>query len=158
MKDYTFTLEDGRDVQIRIVGEYTEKSDHDWTIECGDLYEEVEEDDGQRVVELIEDKFTLSKKQARFVEMVIIDVMGHGFMTLDEALDNQAQWELAPGYTSKDDVIDQYIRPTLGDFVGDYDLDAIFDEAFGWEGGKIILTVPEDEYYEVVARHDLSAK
>mgnify|MGYP000005009636 CR=1 FL=1 len=158
MKDYTFTLEDGRDVQVRVVGEYADRRDHDWTVGCGDLYEEVEEDDGQRVVELIEDKFTLSEKQARFVEMVIIDVMGHGFMTLDEALDNQAQWELAPGYTSKDDVIDQYIRPTLGDFVGDYDLDAIFDEAFGWEGGKIILAVPEDEYYEVVARHDLSAK
>lgn len=159
MKDYTFTLEDGRDVRVRVVGEYADRSDHDWTVECSDgFYEEVEEDDGQRVVELIEEKFDLMPNQDHFVSMIIVDVMGYGSMTLDEALDNQAQWELAPGYTSKDDVIDQYIRPTLGDFVGDYDLDAIFDETFRWRDGKLVLTTPEDEYYEVVARHDLSAK
>lgn len=94
MKDYTFTLEDGRDVQVRIVGEYAEKSDHDWTIECGDgFYDEVEEDDGQRVVEVIESNFPLMENQARFVSMVLVDVMGYGSMTLEEALDDQARFE-----------------------------------------------------------------
>ena len=161
MKDYTFTLGDGKDVQVRIVGEYTEKSDHDWTIECGDFYEEVEEDDGQQVNDLIEKNFNLMPNQARFVSMVLVDVMGYGSMTLEEALDDQARYEedqqKAPGYATKTDAIDQYIRPSLGDFAEDYDIDAIFDEAFRWRDGKLVLTIPEEEYYEVVARHDLSA-
>ena len=93
MKDYTFTLEDGRDVQVRIVGEYADKSDHDWTIECGDFYEEINEDDGQQVDDLIEKNFNLMPNQARFVSMVIVDVMGYGSMTLEEALDDQARFE-----------------------------------------------------------------
>lgn len=94
MKDYTFTLEDGRDVRVRIVGEYADRRDHDWTIEGIDgFYEEVEEDDGQRVVELIESHFTLMENQARFVSMILVDVMGHGSMTISEALDNQARFE-----------------------------------------------------------------
>lgn len=93
MKDYTFTIEDGRDVQVRIVGEYAEKSDHDWTIECGDFYEEVEEDDGQRALEIIESNFPLMENQAHFVSMVLVDVMGYGSMTISEALDNQARYE-----------------------------------------------------------------
>lgn len=162
MKDYTFTIEDGRDVQVRIVGEYADRRDHDWTVECSDdLYEEITEDDGQQVVELIEEKFDLMPNQDRFVSMVIVDVMGHGSMTLEEALDNQARYEegqqKAPGYATKTDAIDQYIRPSLGDFAEDYDIDAIFDEAFRWRDGKLVLTIPEEEYYEVVARHDLSA-
>jgi hypothetical protein len=93
MKDYTFTLASGEDVKVRIVGEYTEKSDHDWTIECGDFYEEVSEDDGQQVNDLIEKNFNLMPNQARFVSMVIVDVMGYGSMTLEEALDDQARFE-----------------------------------------------------------------
>lgn len=94
MKDYTFTLEDGRDVQVRVVGEYADKSDHDWTVECSDgLYEEITEDDGQQVVELIEEKFDLMPNQDRFVSMVIVDVMGYGSMTLEEALDDQTRFE-----------------------------------------------------------------
>ena len=162
MKDYTFTLEDGRDVQVRVVGEYADRSDHDWTVECSDgFYEEVEEDDGQRVVELIEEKFDLMPNQDHFVSMIIVDVMGYGSMTLDEGLDNQARYEegqkKAPGYATKTDAISQYIRPSLGDFAEDYDIDAIFDETFRWRDGKLVLTTPEEEYYEVVARHDLSA-
>lgn len=93
MKDYTFTLASGEDVQIRIVGGYSNKYDHDWTIECGDLYEEVAEDDGQQVFDIIEGRLELMPNQSRFVAMVIIDVMGHRTMTLDEALKNQARYE-----------------------------------------------------------------
>ncbi len=71
-------------------------------------------------------------------------------------------------YTTRQDAIDLDIAPALTD--GNFDLDAIFDEAYEWKidhdehGNELLDTagfesvVSEDKFWEIAARHDLDAK
>ncbi len=71
-------------------------------------------------------------------------------------------------YTTNRDAIEQAIAPALDH--GNYDLDAIFAETFTWaidrdEHGNELLntggfeqTATDDEFWAVVAKHDLDAK
>lgn len=70
-------------------------------------------------------------------------------------------------YTTRRDAIEQAIAPALDD--GNYDLDAICYETFEWaidhdaDGNELLntggfeQTVTDDEFWAVVAKHDLDA-
>lgn len=58
------------------------------------------------------------------------------------------------GYSSKTDAVEQYILPALGEYAADYDIDAIFDEAFEWVDGK--LKVDGSNFYAIAAANDIS--
>lgn len=58
-------------------------------------------------------------------------------------------------YATKADAIEQYIKPSLGMFWRDYDMDAIFSEFFTYtEGGYV--PGDEGEYYEIAKSHDMT--
>lgn len=61
------------------------------------------------------------------------------------------------GYSSKTDAVEQYILPALGEYAADYDIDAIFDEAFKWvdgvDGG---FKVDGSNFYAIAAANDIS--
>lgn len=60
-------------------------------------------------------------------------------------------------YTSKTDVVAQVILPALGENADDFDIDAIFDAAFGWDDeGHLVQTVSSDEFWQIVEAHDIS--
>lgn len=76
-------------------------------------------------------------------------------------------------FSTRQDAIEQYIVPALGDFGDDYDLDGIFDELFEYrtdrdEDGNWLLTtagfrliIDEDDdqaFGEICARHDISER
>jgi prevent-host-death family protein len=69
-------------------------------------------------------------------------------------------------FSTRQDVIEQAIKPALDD--GNYDLEAICDETYTWaidtdaHGNEVLntggfeQTVTDEEFWEIVARHDLS--
>lgn len=69
-------------------------------------------------------------------------------------------------YSTKTDVMGQEVIPALGEFVGDYDLDAIFEEAYemrheenekGQTVGDVWFQQREGvDFWEVAQRHDHS--
>ncbi len=73
-------------------------------------------------------------------------------------------------YTTRPDAIEQAILPALGDHADDYDVDAICQETFDYrvdtdQHGNELLntagfeqTVTDDEFWEIVARHDRTAE
>lgn len=70
-------------------------------------------------------------------------------------------------YTTKQDAIEQGITPALTE--GEFDTDAIFTEAFAWkidtddDGNELLntggfeQTVTIDEFWAIVARHEITA-
>lgn len=54
-------------------------------------------------------------------------------------------------YTTKNDAIDQYIEPALGDFASDFDMDEIFNRAFKYdkEERAFVLAIDEDDFFDV---------
>lgn len=60
-------------------------------------------------------------------------------------------------YTTRNDAIEQYIQPALGDFVSDFDVDAIFEEFFKYdrEDGGFVPRGDVD-FYEVARSNDVS--
>ena len=60
-------------------------------------------------------------------------------------------------YSTKTDAIAQAILPALGEHADDFDIDAIFDEAYGWDDeGHLVQTVSDDEFWQIVEAHDIS--
>lgn len=57
-------------------------------------------------------------------------------------------------------IIDQVIIPALGEFKDDYDLEAIFEEAFEYSSklNGFYYAVSEDEYWKIVEKHDQTIK
>lgn len=93
MKSYTFRLEDGREVEVTKHGSYRGTDEHDWTVVCGDVCEDIDEACGEDVYGFVERTFDLMENQAHFVELVIVDVMGLGDITMAQAIEQQARWE-----------------------------------------------------------------
>ena len=54
-------------------------------------------------------------------------------------------------YTTKNDAIEQYIEPALGDFASDFDMDEIFDRAFKYdeEARAFVLAIDEEDFFDV---------
>ena len=63
-------------------------------------------------------------------------------------------------YGTKNDVIEYEIKPALGEWACDYDLDAIFDEAFDYDTAHngIVPVVSGDDFWCVAAAHDVSER
>ena len=72
-------------------------------------------------------------------------------------------------YTTSTDAYNQVLIPALGEYVDDFDHEAIFSEVFDYRidedeaGNKLLhtagyedITTPE-EFWEIVAKHDLTA-
>lgn len=71
-------------------------------------------------------------------------------------------------YTTLDEYISQVVRPSLGEYVGDYDVRAIAEETTEWhdeidENGNIWLNksgfveredVDDVDYWDIVAKHE----
>lgn len=59
-------------------------------------------------------------------------------------------------YTTKRDAIEQNVMPALGTDAHDYDMDAIFDEAFEYDSERcgFVQTVTVEEFWAIVAKHD----
>jgi hypothetical protein len=49
-----------------------------------------------------------------------------------------------------------YVREALGTFADDFDCEAIARGAFDWYGGRLYLIHDGDEFWAIVARHDLT--
>lgn len=76
----------------------------------------------------------------------------------------------AKTYTTKDDAIEQYVVPALGDYADDHDLDAIFDDCFEYNqaidedgvehlnSSGFRLTADEAAFWESVQRHDIGSE
>lgn len=50
-----------------------------------------------------------------------------------------------------------YVETALGEYAGDYDVDAIASDVTGWVDGQLALLCNDDFFWEVCARHDLKA-
>lgn len=71
-------------------------------------------------------------------------------------------------FSSKQDVLDQDIIPALGSYAADYDVDAIFQEAFDYrtdtdDNGNVLLNtagfeqvVDVEGFWEIAEAHDNS--
>lgn len=58
-------------------------------------------------------------------------------------------------FENKAEAIDLYIRPALGEFADDYDLDGIFGEVFTWGGnGFVIADGADDDFFSIAQRYD----
>lgn len=64
--------------------------------------------------------------------------------------------EDAPRFSTIGDAI-AYVETALGDFAGDYDVEAIAREVTDWVDGRLTLVRDGDEFWAVVAEHDLTA-
>lgn len=57
-------------------------------------------------------------------------------------------------FTTRQDVIDFYVIPSLGDYAADFDVDAIAAEITEWRNGHLVVVVEgDDQYNEVLQRH-----
>ena len=54
-------------------------------------------------------------------------------------------------YTTKNDAIEQYIEPALGDFASDFDMEEIFNQAFEYseENNGFVLAIDEGDFFDV---------
>lgn len=58
-------------------------------------------------------------------------------------------------YSSKDQIIDLAIIPALGGYENDYNLDAIFEQAYTWNcETNAFDQVDEDEFWVIVAANE----
>lgn len=60
-------------------------------------------------------------------------------------------------YTTRDEAIETEIIAPLAGHEDSYDTDAIADEVLGDYDTGYAIQVTEDEFWEIVAKHDLSA-
>ncbi len=67
----------------------------------------------------------------------------------DEYADNGTTFE------SLADAMD-YVRASLGGRDDDYDIEAIASDVTGWLDGQLVLTADDEEYWAIVAKHDIS--
>lgn len=62
-------------------------------------------------------------------------------------------------YTTKADALDYCIKPALGDFVEDFDLDAIFDDFFRYDEQERGFVERDDvDFWDVAESHDVSGE
>lgn len=59
-------------------------------------------------------------------------------------------------YSNWQDAIELLIYPALGDFVEDFDAEAIADEVLDYQDGGFVPAVDEEEFWEIVQKHNLS--
>ena len=60
-------------------------------------------------------------------------------------------------FSSRQDAIELLILPALGDFVEDFDVEAIADEVLDYRDGGFTSVVDDEEFWEIVQKHNLSA-
>ena len=60
-------------------------------------------------------------------------------------------------YTTRNEAIEREILPALTGYESDYDIDAIADEVIGDYENGYAIQVTEDEFWGIVAKHDLTA-
>ena len=60
-------------------------------------------------------------------------------------------------YTTRDEAIQTEILAPLAGHEADYDIDAIADEVLGDYATGYTVQVTEDAFWEIVAKHDLTA-
>lgn len=60
-------------------------------------------------------------------------------------------------FTTRTRAIEQVILPALGEYAADFDIDAIADEVLGNYEHGYVQKVDTDEFWEIVAKHDISA-
>ena len=58
-------------------------------------------------------------------------------------------------YATRDDAIAQTIRPALGEYVVDFDVDAIADDVLTWNGNGYVI-VDTDMFWRAVERHAIA--
>ncbi len=52
----------------------------------------------------------------------------------------------------------EYVETAIGaDYVSDYDCEAIAREVTEWVDGKLTLTAEDDDFWAIVAAHDMEA-
>lgn len=63
-------------------------------------------------------------------------------------------------YESANEAIHYFIEPSLGEFVNDFDVEAIFDEVFVWDevSETFMLCVDVETFWRLVEKHDISGK
>lgn len=60
-------------------------------------------------------------------------------------------------YSTKPEFIAEEIIPVLGDYVEDFDLDAIFDAVAVWNGKGYVLDADAEEFEDAVEAADMRA-
>ena len=55
-------------------------------------------------------------------------------------------------YSDKTDAVERHIRPSLGDYADEHDLDTIFTAAFRYSPGRqgFFVAVDDERYWEIV--------
>lgn len=92
-RSYEFVSADGQNVEVKISGDYSISSDHDWDVLTDNDQTFIEEDDGSEVIDWLDEHVKLEDNQRHFVENMIISVMSYHDMTFDQLLDYQTNYE-----------------------------------------------------------------
>ena len=92
-RKYQFISDDGQNVEVKISGDYSDNGIHDWDVLTDSDQAYIEEDDGNGVVDWLNEHVKLAENQRHFVENMIITVMAYNEMTFDQLLDYQANHE-----------------------------------------------------------------
>ena len=92
-RNYKFVSADGKNVEVRISGDYSDEPSRDWDVFVGDEQTYIERDDGSEVVDFIEEHAELGDNQRRFVENMITTVMAYNEWTYEQLLNSQAELE-----------------------------------------------------------------
>lgn len=80
---------------MRIVGDYVDRTLHDWEIVIGDDRHELTEADGYDAFDFLCTHVLMYPNSRHFQALVMQYVMGNGDMSMNEALNAQAAWENA---------------------------------------------------------------
>lgn len=61
-------------------------------------------------------------------------------------------------FATKTDLIDYEISPALGEYFGDYDIDAIIDEAYTFDYPDGYKQREDIDFWDIVSKHDMTNK
>ena len=134
-RSYEFVSADGQNVEIKISGDYSISSDHDWDILTDNDQTFIEEDDGSGVIDWLDEHVKLEDNQRHFVENMIVTVMSYHEMTFDQLLDYQANYE---GKQHKEE-------KEMSEEVNTYGIPMVGLE----EASKYIEAIGAGHYYEI---------
>lgn len=56
-------------------------------------------------------------------------------------------------YTTAQDVIEQVVIPSLGEYAADFDVEAIAADITEWIDGKLTVTAEGDDFWTIAQRH-----
>ena len=92
---HCFVSSDGRDVEVSVVGDYANRTMHDWEIVIGDDCYELTGADGYDAFDFLCSHVPMSQSSRHFQALVTQYVMGSGDMSMEEACRAQDAWDSA---------------------------------------------------------------